>query len=211
MLLQLLVLFMVAGLQAQPKAVEGTASFQGKKVPAAVLELPYPPETVEAAVEDHFAKKGFKSNKAKDYQLFRGVPMGGSRDKFDVYVKTERKSRKEKESSTLYFVLTRPSEPMSARDLSDKMGVPEAKDFLNDFTPYLEDFNLRLEVAAQEENIKKLEKKQAGLLSDSTDLAKKKAQLDEKILQNSTALQEQLAELEKQRQVLEATRARRKD
>lgn len=195
---------------AQPKAMEGVASFQGKKVPSAVLEIPYSQEIVEAAVEEHFSKKGFKAAKAKDYQLFRGVPVGSSSETFDVYVKTERKSRREKEASIVYFVLGRPNEVISSRTADDRHGLTEAKEFLNDFTPHLEDYNLRLEIAAAEEALKKMEKKQTGLLSDSTDLAKKKQQLDEKILQNSTAMQAQLAEIEKQRLTLEATKARKK-
>ena len=55
-----------------------------------------------------------------------------------------------------------------------------------------------------------MEKKQAGLLSDSTDLAKRKQQVEEKIQQNSAALHSQVAEIEKQRNLLEATKARRK-
>jgi hypothetical protein len=197
-------------LSAQPKAIEGRTEFQGKQVPAAVLELPYPPEIVETAVNDHFAKKGFKASKAKDFELYRSVPIGSAKTIFDVYVKTERKSRKEKESSVLYFVLARPNEMLSSRTSDDKPGINEGKEFLNDFTPYLETFNLNLEIIAQEEAIKKLEKKQTSLLSDSTDLYRKKTQLDEKISENSIAIQQQQAEIEKQRMALEAIRSRKK-
>lgn len=195
---------------AQPKAMEGVASIQGKKLPAAVLEIPYPTETVDAALEEHFAKKGFKPAKSRDYQLYRNVPVGKGSETFDVYVKSERKSRKEKESSIVYFVLGKPNEVLSNRAADDRQGIAEAREFLNDFTPHLEDYQLRQEIAAAEEALKKMEKKQAALLSDSTDLAKRKVQLEEKITQNSTALQNGVAELEKQRTLLEATRLRRK-
>ncbi len=195
---------------AQPRAMEGVAAIQGKKLPAAVLEIPYSTETVESAVEEYFAKKGFKATKSRDYQLFRNVPAGSSNTGFDVYVKADRKSRKEKESSVVYFVMGRPNEVLSNRTAGDHFGVEEARDLLDDFTPHLEDYSLRQEIAEAEESLKKMEKKQAGLLGDSTDLAKKKLQLEEKIQQNSTAMQTQAAEIEKQRLLLEATRARRK-
>ena len=182
---------------AQPKAIEGVAEIQGKKVPAAVIEFPYPPETVETALTDKLAEKGFKANKAKDYQLFRSVPVGSGRNIFDMYVKTERKSRKQKDASVVYIVLAKPNEMVSARTPGDRHGVGDGKEFLNDFTPYLEDFNLKLEIMAQEDNIRKLEKKYSELLTDSTDLSRRKLQLEEKILQNSTSLQQQAVELEK--------------
>jgi hypothetical protein len=58
--------------------------------------------------------------------------------------------------------------------------------------------------------IKKAEKKYNSLLSDSTDLYKKKQQLEEKITENSQSLQSQQAELEKERLALEAIRQRKK-
>lgn len=195
---------------AQPRAMEGVAAIQGKKLPAAVLEIPYSTEIVESAVEEYFAKKGYKATKSRDYQLFRNVSAGSSNTGFDVYVKADRKSRKEKESSVVYFVMGRPNEVLSSRTVGDNFGVEEARDLLNDFIPHLEDYNLRQEIAEAEESLKKMEKKQAGLLSDSTDLAKRRLQLDEKIQQNSTAMQTQAAEIEKQRLLLEATRGRRK-
>lgn len=195
---------------AQPKAMEGVASIQSKKLPAAVMETPYSSDAVEAAVEEYFAGKGFKAVKSRDYQLFRGVPMGNSGGTFDVYVKAERKSRKEKESSVVYFVTGRPNEVLSNRAADDRYGVDESRDFLNEFTPYLEDYSIRQEIAAVDEALKKMEKKHSGLLSDSTDLAKRKQQVEEKIQQNSAALRSQVAEIEKQRNLLEATKARRK-
>ncbi|MFT4025125.1 MAG: hypothetical protein QM664_15225, partial [Flavihumibacter sp.] len=195
---------------AQPKAMEGVASIQGKKLPAAVLEIPYSSETVEGAVEEYFAGKGFKAAKSRDYQLFRNVPMGDGGENFDVYVKAERKSRREKESSVIYFVMGHPNEILGNRAAGERYGVEEARAFLDDFTPQLEDYNIRQEIIAAEEDLKKMEKKQAGLLSDSTDLAKRKQQLEDKIQQNGTALRSQAAEVEKQKTLLEATKARRK-
>jgi hypothetical protein len=195
---------------AQPKAIEGVAEIQGKNVAAAVIEFPYPPETVETALAEKLAERGFKANKAKDYQLYRSVPVGSGKNIFDVYIKTERKSRKQKDASVVYIVLAKPNEMVSARSAGDRHGVGDGKEFLNDFTPYLEDFNLKLEIMAQEDNIRKLEKKYSDLLSDSTDLSRKKLQLEEKIMLNSTSLQQQAAELEKQRVALEAAKSRRK-
>ncbi len=41
---------------------------KGDKI-AAVIELPYPVEEVEAAIEEHFSKKGGKSDKSKGFDI----------------------------------------------------------------------------------------------------------------------------------------------
>ncbi len=193
----------------QARSVQGIAEYQKSKLPAAVIELPYAPSTIEAAVEEHFSKKGQKSSNSKDYKVYRNVDIGGG-DRYDAYVKVERKSRKEKEAAVVYMVVTRPNELITAKSGSDQAGVSEAREFLNNLVPDVEEYQLNLDIAAQEEQIRKVEKKYNSLLSDSTDLYKRKAQLEEKIVENSQSLQAQQAELEKERQALEAIRKRRK-
>jgi hypothetical protein len=108
------------------------------------------------------------------------------------------------------MVVTKPNEVITAKASGDQHGVEDAREFLNNLVPDVEEHQLKLDILAQEELIKKAEKKYNSLLSDSTDLAKRKLQLEEKITENSTALQAQQAELEKERLALEAVRSRRK-
>ena len=183
----------------QPRAVEGVAEFQGKKVPAAVMELPYSPDKVEAAISEKLTARGHKPTKAKDYLLYRSVSVGHEKATYDLYIKTERKSRKDKESSIVYVVMVRPNEAASADAVVGGSAVVVGKDFLTDYHGYVEDYNLGLEIADQEDVIRKLEKKQNGLLNDSTDLAQKLLTLNEKMIANSNDLGLQRTELEKQR------------
>jgi hypothetical protein len=194
---------------AQAKSVQGIAEYQKSKLPAAVIELPYAPSTIEAAMEEHFNKKGHKSASSKDYKVYRNVELGGY-DRYDAYLKVERKSRKEKEAAVVYMVVTRPNELITAKLGSDQAGVNDAREFLDNLVPDVEEHQLKLDILAQEDVIKKAEKKYNSLLSDSTDLYKKKQQLEEKIIENSQSLQSQQAELEKERLALEAIRQRRK-
>lgn len=193
----------------QAKAIQGIAEYQKSKLPAAVIELPYAPSTVETALEEHFSKKGHKSGNSKDYKVYRSVELG-DHNRYDAYLKIERKSRKEKEAAVVYMVVTRPNEVITAKASGDQAGVTEAREFLNNLVPDVEEHQWKLDIMAQEEVIKKAEKKYNSLLSDSTDLAKRKLQLEEKITENSTALQAQQSELEKERTALEAVRNRKK-
>lgn len=194
---------------AQTKSMKGIAEYQKAKLPAAVIELPYAPSTVEATFNEHFSKKGQKASSSKDYQVYRGVSLGNER--YDAYVKVERKSRREKEAAVVYMVVTKPNELITAKAGNDHNGVEHAQQFLDQLVPEVEAYQLKLDIAAQEEVIKKEEKKYASLISDSTDLAKRKLQLEEKIQQSSAALQAQQAAMEKERQALEAIRSRKKE
>ena len=208
----ILSLLFISGLaysaNSQSRAVEGVAEFQGKKVPAAVIEFPYAQDIVEDAIAEKMATKGHKPTKAKDYKLYRSVSVGGERKPYDVYVKTERKSRREKESSIVYVVLVQPNEPGS-HEATGSAAVIAGKEFLNDYSEHVVAYNFQLEIIEQENVVKKLEKKQTSLLNDSTDLVIKTKLLDEKKLENSNDLLKQREEIEKQRLILEAIKARK--
>jgi hypothetical protein len=196
---------------SQPIAVEGVAEIQGKKVPAAVVELPYAADKIEDAIAERMAAKGHKGSKAKDYQLYRSVRAGYDDTPFDLYIKAERKSRKEKESSVVYLVLVKPNEIPTADAVNAAAAVAEGKMLLNEFNPQIEDYNLKLEIADQEELIKKLEKKESSLADDSADLVKKSKQIADKIQENAKELEQQRGSIEKQKLALEAIRARKRN
>lgn len=211
----ILSLLFISGLaysaNSQSRSVEGVAEFQGKKVPAAVIEFPYSQDKVEDAIAEKMATKGHKPTKAKDYKLYRSVSVGSEKKPYDVYVKTERKSRREKESSVVYIVLVQPNEPGSHEATGSAAAVIAGKEFLNDYSEHVVEYNFQLEIIEQENVVKKLEKKQTSLRSDSTDLVAKSKLLDEKILENSNDLLKQRGEIEKQRLTLEAIKARKKN
>ena len=203
------VILMAMFTYAQPVAMDGIAEYQKKKMPAAVIELPYAAEIVEKAIEEKFAARGFKGTKMKDYQMYRKVTLGPDNNLYDVYVKAERRSRKEKESSIVYVVLARSNELLTSRTADDRHGTSDGKHFLNEFTPYLEAYNLNLEIKAQDEQIRKIEKKHEGLLREGENLRKRKQKLEEEILENENAVKQQVDTLGKMREVFEALKARR--
>lgn len=197
-----------ATLQAQ-QPIEGIAEFQKKKMPAAVMELPYSPEVVEKALEEKFRTQGFKPSKSRDFQLYRGVPLGDAGTLYDVYVKVERKSRKEKAASLVQMIMAKPNEVLTSRLANDVTGVEDGKNYLSGITPFVADYNLNLEILAQQETLARMEKKHANLLDEGADLAKKKIQIEEKIAENANAVKQHALELEKARQELDAIRARK--
>lgn len=194
---------------AQPRAVRGVAELQGKKLPAAVLELPYAADMLEDAISEAMAAKGYSGTKFKDFKVYRSVEAVHGNTRYDVYIKAERKSRKDKEASVVYAVLGKPNEVVSESSAGSESAVDDGKDLLNELVPKISAYRLKLEIAAQESFVAKMQKKESELLQDSTDLSLKLKQLNDKVLENQTALQKQRENLDKEKQKLEAIRSRK--
>lgn len=208
--LGLLLAVSVAFAAEAQQPMEGIAEYQKKNMPAAVLELPYPPDVVEKAIEEKFKTMGIKPSRAKDYQLYRNVPLGNDGNVYDVYVKVDRKSRKEKDASLIQMIMAKPNEMLTSRAADERTGIEDGKTYLAGLTPFVADYNLNLEILAQQEILTKMEKKHANLLDEGADLAKKKIQIEEKIAENANAVKQHALELEKARQELDAIRSRKR-
>jgi hypothetical protein len=204
-------LAMACAVCAQPKAVEGTADFQRSKQPAAIIELPYPESIVQKGIEEFMLKKGAKGNDNRDYTVFRGYKIDSHQDySSDLYFKTERKGRKDKDVSVVYLVTGKTGTDIKTRNTSDDKGLDGARELLEELAPFVEAYNLDVQIKDQETMVKKLEGKINGLVEDSVSIDKKRKALDEKIQQNVLERQKQKTEMDKQQEVLEAMKGRRK-
>jgi hypothetical protein len=179
--------------------------------PAVAAELPFPEKTVVNALEDKFTKMGYKSKETKNFRLFSGVRMPElGTESYDLYFYIDRLSRREKGSSTVTLMISKGYENF-VTDSADAATIANAKQYL---TTTLRDivsaYDLELQIADQEDAIKKAEKKYNGLVDDGTDLQKKKRKIEEQIVENTNSQAGQKSEVEKQRQVLETLKSKRK-
>ena len=71
----------------------------------------------------------------------------------DYIIKVERKSRKDKDATTVYLLINKDGEN-AMKDFSSTE-IRRAKDFLNSLMPDVEAANLELQIRAQEELISK--------------------------------------------------------
>jgi hypothetical protein len=190
--------------QAQIAATEGEVEYSKGKKMAAVMELPYPPETVEQAIKDYMAKKGVKVNSSKGFNIFRSLKLkDGDPELSDLHFKVDRKSRKEKNVSVVHLMVGRPGENVALRTPDDRHKLTDAKEFLTGLAPVVEAHNLELDIAKQQELLGKEEKKLKSLQDDQKDL-------EDKLNANKTGQQKQLDEITKQKTILEAMFGRRK-
>ena len=204
---------MLSMLWAQGQEIaEGKVDHHRKDQPALIIELPYPPDVVEDAIKDYLNKKGSKSNTSRGYQLFKDTKLSElDTEGSDLYFKVERRSRKEKDASIVYFYVTKPNENFKATAASVEMyNTGAARSFIQGLLPSVEAHNLEVEIVAQEGAVKKAEKKHDRLTEDGEDMQKRLKQLQEDIENNKKELEKQNQEIAKQKNILDAMRSKRK-
>ncbi|HYE54960.1 MAG TPA: hypothetical protein VD996_08960 [Chitinophagaceae bacterium] len=189
---------------------EGKTEYQKKEQPALIVELPYPPSVVEDAIKDYLNKRGSKASSSKGYQLFKAARLNElDTEGSDLYFKVERKSRKEKDASVVYFFTTKPNENPTTR-VVETTDLSGAKSFIQAMIPSVDAYNLEVDITSQENEVKKAEKKYDRLVDEQADLEKKLKKLQENIENNKKDQEKQKQEITKQKSILEGMKGKRK-
>lgn len=209
LILILAILSIYVSVHAQ--AYEGRAEVSRKEYVSAVIELPYSNEVVEEAVKAYMAKNGYKNITTKGFQLYKSVKLHpGNTENNDLYFKIERKSRKEKEASLLYVIVTKENESLAQKLVEDRAGIEDGKSYLNAMVPSVEAYNLEVQITDQNDAVKKAEKKLENLQDDQQDIEKKIKNLEEKLEKNKKDQESQKGEINNQKNILETLKGKRK-
>jgi hypothetical protein len=181
----------------------GSVTYLNHQLPAAVIELPYPPSVVDAAMADYLSKKGkSRGNDMKGFTTYRNTqPVASDSVNADIYCKTERKSKKEKEVTVVSLLLMPLDEQSSGSNLH-YLTMNDAKDYLNGLATAIGAYNLELTIKEQNEAVIKAEAKFKSLTSEGEELEKKRSALEKKIADNKLDQQQQLKEVDNQKQRL---------
>jgi len=185
-ILLLVVLTIVIKADAWSQAFATKVEYQKTQQSAAGISVPYASGTVEDAVKDYMAKRGYKSADSKGFTVFRGARLDSTdTDLSDLYFNIDRKSRKEKDITLIALLPAKKNEDVLTRSQTDSTAMMEkAKSFLNNLAPYIEAHHVQLQVNSQTEVLQKAQKKMNSLLSDENDLSKKIRRLQEDSAQN---------------------------
>jgi hypothetical protein len=192
--------------QAQVQNV--TAEYQKMMQPALQIDIPYPEKTVMNALIEKLEKLGYKGKENKGYYTFKGVklPELGT-DAYDLYFKTERKSRREKDATLLTMMISTGYEKFLG---STDAAMEKAKAFLNNQIPQSEAYDLESQITEQDDVQKRADKKLKDLEEDNISLVKKKEKLEQEIADNLKKQEAQRAEIEKQLQIGNTLKGKRK-
>ena len=88
--------------------------------------------------------------------------------------------------------------------------IDSAKKYLDNIKDMIAAYDLELQITEQDDAVKKADKKKNNLIDDGVSLQKKKKNIEKEIEDNIAAQAAQVAELEKQKQILETLKAKRK-
>lgn len=184
--------------------------FKDAQRPGIQNEYSYPDRTVTNAIDDKLVKMGYKGRNVKGYTFYKGVtlPELGSQP-YDLYFKVDRKSRKEKDNAVVTMLIATDNENFIT-DSSDSNTINNAKNFLDNLMPAVAAYDLQQQINAQQDAVSKAEKRYKNLQNDADDLQKRKRKIEQQIDDNQKDQKNQLTEIEKQRQLLEALRGRQK-
>lgn len=201
-------LFLVLAIQAQSSVT--SVEYQKMQRQAVVCEVPFAEKTVAGAIDDKFEKMGYKGKDSKGYVVYRGVKLSEiSNDPVDMYFMVDRKSRKEKETSIITLLLSKGFEEfMTEKDNPEVF--QKAKVYLDSIRNSIADYDLELQIKEQEDVVKDNDKKAAKLVEEAEDLQKKKKKLEKDIEDNIKNQADQKTEIEKQQQILETLKAKRR-
>lgn len=203
--------FLLSFFTAFSQTMEGTVTVNKKQEPAILVELPVAADVAEKAIRSEMKKLGHVSKESKGFMVFKDVLIEQiGRDRVDLYIKTERRSRKDKDASVVYLGVAKGSEQFIGRD-QDAAVFSGTRAFAERIPGWAQDMALELDIAAQEDVLKKAEKKWQNLLSDSASLDKRMIKLTQEIQQNKIDLSKQAQEIEAQKKVVENLKARRRD
>jgi hypothetical protein len=191
------------------QSYEGSVDYQKKDEKAMVIEFPYAPSIVEDAIIDKMEKMGYKKKESKGFLVFRNAVLKEiSSEPADYMIRVEKKSRKERDDAVVYLLINRNAENIIARN--DALVNSNAKIFLNGLGPIVEAFSLEKEIADQQDAIEKAEKKLKGLQDDKDNMERKIKKLQDDIKDNLKDQDDQQKELDRQKQVLDALKGKRK-
>ncbi len=187
-----------------------TADYQKTKQPGIEMDVPFPEKTVSKSIDDYFQKLGYKGKDTKGYLTYKGVRLSQlGTDSYDLYFKTDRKSKKEKDATTVTLMISSGYEKFIG-DTTNARLIDSAKSYLNGLTDRVAAFDLDQQIMEQDDAVKKVSKKLTSLTETGQELQKKKNKLENDIANNLKEQASQKTEGEKQLQILQTLRDKRK-
>ena len=187
-----------------------TAEFQKVLQPAVEIDMPFPEKTVMKSIVDMMEKKGYKARDTKGYYTFKGVMLPELGNSFyDLYFKTDRKSRKEKDNTILTLLVSGGYEKFIG-DSTGSVLMTNVKTFLNKQVEATAAYDLEMQINEQDESTINAQKKLASLIEDGQSLQKKKEKLEKEIVDNIKKQSDQRIEADKQNQIFSTLKAKRK-
>lgn len=216
----LAIVLAIGTMSARAQSSYTTIQYNDKMQPALVLELPNSTEDAEGTILQKLKQTGYnpetqghlfwKKNKLDGFYVFNNVSLPSLSDlKLDMYFKVVQKNKREKNSSTIYLLVSKGNENFASPD-NDTMLWNSSLIFLNSFVEKTTAYSLEQDIATQENNVKEQQDKYIKLQNDEKDLSDKIRKYQEDLVNNQNAQKSQQQQIENQKKILEALKLKRK-
>jgi hypothetical protein len=206
----LIITALAIGNVAMAQSRTETVEYQKIKRQSIVAEIPFPEKTIKDAIDNKMEAMGYKGKESKGFVVYKGVKMPElGNDSYDLYFMADRKSRKEKENSTLTLMITKGFDSFVS-DSSDAKVISNAKNYLDSIKNMIADYDLEQQITTQEDIVARADKKNTGLIDDAASLEKKKKSIEKDIEDNKKNQASQVTEIGKQKQILDTLRGKRR-
>ncbi len=204
----LFAVLMSAGIaQAQ---IFGEMEWQKKTISAVLTEIPQTASVTEDAIRQKLTQLGYNAKESKGVFVYKGIRIPEiSNETYDVLLKVERKSRREKDESVVYFAVSRGYENYIKAD-DESVLVTKIKQYCLNFLPWAEAQALEVEIKDQEDKVKAVENKLKDYNDETESLQKKLKKVQDDIEENKKNIEKQKTEVENQKKALDILRAKRK-
>ena len=205
-----LLCFVAVYFSAMAQAEISTVSYNKIDRTAIVNEMPYSEKTIMKAIDNKLEQMGYKGKDTKGFTVYKSVRMpelGGG--EYDLYYMAERKSRRNKDNSTLTLMISKGEENFASKG-KDAALLANGKTYLDSILPMITAFDLEMQIANQEDEVKKADKKYNNLMDDGQSLEKKRKGIEQDIEDNKKDQEKSSGDLEKQKQILETLKASRR-
>ena len=210
----LLMIVLVTGIiAARAQSSSTTIQFNDKMRPALVVELPNTTADAEGTILQKLKETGYnhetqghlfwKKNKIDGFYVFNNVVLPSlSNQKLDMYFKVVQKNKEEKNSSTLYLLVSSGNEKFASPE-GDTTLWNSSKTFLNSFVEKTTAYSLEQNIKHQENTVREFQNKLTKLQNEEKDLA-------DKIRQNQEDQKNQQLNIENHNKLLEDLKLKRK-
>ena len=200
--------FIYAAAFAQPQIT--MVEYQKVSRQAVVADMPFAEKSVTKALEDKLEKMGYSGKDSKGFTVYKGVRLKELGDaSYDLYFMIDRKSRKDKENSTITMLISSGYDKFLTQ-AEESTVFNNAKDYLEGLKDVVAAYDLEQEIKEQESQVKSSENKATDLVDEAASLEKKKKKLEDQIQDNIKAQDNQKTEIEKQKQILGTLKGKRK-
>ncbi|HEV7333377.1 MAG TPA: hypothetical protein VGN63_20240 [Flavisolibacter sp.] len=201
---------------ASSQSVSTSMRFDKTNKQGLMLYLPFSQEVAEGTILTKLKEIGFepesskslfwKQSKVNGFYVFKGVTLKGDHPQIvDLYFKVDSRGSKKDNQSVMYLLTSKGGDNFIT-DATDAAVYTAAQKFLNGFTTETATYKHSLDVQAQEESVKKAEKRLADLQKEEKEMAEKITKLQEDLRKNKETQVTQQSTIEAERKKLDEIR-----